>query len=55
LHIFFDDNLNISHVHDIITGLEQKVIEELDIEGLNQIIFHSEPLKERTDGILFKN
>ncbi|MFX1299092.1 MAG: cation diffusion facilitator family transporter, partial [Promethearchaeota archaeon] len=53
LHIFFDDHLNISHVHDIITGLEQKVIEELDIEDLNQIIFHSEPLMGRTDGILF--
>ncbi|KON27621.1 hypothetical protein AC481_04375 [miscellaneous Crenarchaeota group archaeon SMTZ-80] len=55
LHIFFDDNLNISYVHDIITGLEQKVIEELDIEELNQVVFHSEPLKGRTDGILFKN
>lgn len=53
LHIFFDDNLNISHVHEIISGLEQKVIEQLDIEDLNQIIFHSEPLKGRTDGILF--
>ncbi|MFX1493993.1 MAG: cation diffusion facilitator family transporter [Promethearchaeota archaeon] len=53
LHIFFDDNLNISHVHDIITRLEQSVIEQLDIEDLNQIIFHSEPLKGRTDGILF--
>ncbi|MFW9947015.1 MAG: cation diffusion facilitator family transporter [Candidatus Odinarchaeota archaeon] len=53
LHIFLDDNLNISHVHDIITGLEHSVIEQLDIEDLNQIIFHSEPLKGRTDGILF--
>jgi len=53
LHIFFDGSLNISVVHDLITKLEQKVREKLKIENLHEIIFHSEPIKGRTDGIIF--
>ncbi|MFX1496032.1 MAG: cation diffusion facilitator family transporter [Promethearchaeota archaeon] len=53
LHIFFDGRLNISKVHEIITKLEEKVSKSLNIEDLNEIIFHSEPLKGRKDGIIF--
>ncbi|MFW9770876.1 MAG: cation diffusion facilitator family transporter [Candidatus Thorarchaeota archaeon] len=53
LHIFFDGNLNISMVHKIITKLEKKVIKTIKIKNLNEIVFHSEPLKGRKDGIIF--
>jgi len=53
LHIFFDGSLNISVVHDLITKLELKVRNKLKIENLHEIIFHSEPIKGRTEGIIF--
>jgi len=53
LHIFFDGSLNISVVHDLITKIEHKVRDKLKIENLQEIIFHSEPIKGRTEGIIF--
>lgn len=53
LHIFFEGSLNISIVHNIITALEKKVKEEINIKELQEIIFHSEPIAGRTDGIIF--
>ena len=53
LHIFFDGTLNISKVHKIITLLEQDIGELLKQENLTEIILHSEPIKGRTDGIIF--
>jgi len=53
LHIFFDGNLMISKVHEIITLLEQEIGELLREENLTEIILHSEPIEGRTDGVLF--
>jgi len=53
LHIFFDGSLNISIVHNIITDLEEKVKQRLEIKNLQDIIFHSEPLEDKTNGIIF--
>jgi cation diffusion facilitator family transporter len=53
LHIFFDEDLNISYVHDIVTELEKKIKKSVNIKGLNEVILHSEPLKGRTKAILF--
>jgi cation diffusion facilitator family transporter len=53
LHVFFDGSLNISVVHDIITELEQKVRDTINLNNLQDIIFHSEPLKGRKSGIIF--
>ncbi|MFX0058464.1 MAG: cation diffusion facilitator family transporter [Candidatus Hodarchaeota archaeon] len=53
LHIFFDGDLNITYVHDIVTGLEKKVKNSLDIKELHEVIFHTEPLKGRTNAIFF--
>ena len=53
LHIFFNGKLNISMVHEIVSNLEKKVKETLNIKELHEIIFHSEPLKGRTNAILF--
>ncbi|MFX1411807.1 MAG: cation diffusion facilitator family transporter [Promethearchaeota archaeon] len=53
LHIFFEGSLNISIVHDLISELEIKVKDKLKIENLHEIIFHSEPIKGRTNGIIF--
>ena len=53
LHIFFDGFLNISIVHNIITDLEEEVRKRLEIKNLQEIIFHSEPMKGRTNGIIF--
>jgi cation diffusion facilitator family transporter len=44
LHVLFDGNLNISKVHDIITNLENKIRRSLEIENLDEIILHSEPI-----------
>ena len=44
LHILFDGNLNIAKVHDIITNLENKIRKNLQIENLDEIILHSEPI-----------
>ncbi|MHA2289622.1 MAG: cation transporter dimerization domain-containing protein [Promethearchaeota archaeon] len=53
LHIFFDGALNISKVHDLITKVEQKMKNALQIENLREIILHSEPLEGRSEGIIF--
>jgi hypothetical protein len=53
LHIFFNGSLNISVVHDLITKLEHKVRDKLQIENLHEIIFHSEPIEGITHGIIF--
>ena len=53
LHIFFDGSLNISVVHNIISKLEQRVKDKLEIENLHEIIFHSEPIEGITKGIIF--
>lgn len=52
LHVFFDGSLNISEVHENISQLEQK-IREINIENLQEIVLHSEPLEGRTDGTIF--
>jgi len=51
LHVFIDGALNISRVHTLITKVEQQIKKKLQIENLNEVILHSEPLKGRTDGI----
>ncbi|MFX1406986.1 MAG: cation-efflux pump [Promethearchaeota archaeon] len=53
VHIFFNGDLNISYVHNIVTKLEKKVKKKLNIEELKEIIFHTEPLKGRTNGEIF--
>jgi len=53
LHIFFDGSLKISLVHNIITDLEEEVMKRLEVKNLQEIIFHSEPLEDRTDGFFF--
>ena len=54
LHVFFDGTLNISRVHTLITEVEQQIKNTLKIENLNEIILHSEPIKGRTEGVIFK-
>jgi len=49
MHVLFDGNLNISKVHDIITNLENKIRKNLDIENLDEIILHSEPIKQNSN------
>jgi len=53
VHVFFNGDLNISYVHNILTKLEKKVKKSLNIEELQEIIFHSEPLRGRKNGIIF--
>ncbi|MFX1447139.1 MAG: cation diffusion facilitator family transporter [Promethearchaeota archaeon] len=55
LHIFFDGLLNISQVHKLITNIEQKIKRTLNIENLTEIILHSEPLKGRSEGVIFED
>lgn len=52
VHVFFDGSLNISQVHEYTSDLEKK-IKDLNVKNLQEVILHSEPLKGRTDGILF--
>jgi cation diffusion facilitator family transporter len=52
LHIFFEGGLNINTVHEDIEVIKQK-IENLNIENLENIYLHSEPVEGRTDGKLF--
>ncbi|MFX1239035.1 MAG: cation transporter dimerization domain-containing protein, partial [Promethearchaeota archaeon] len=53
IHVFFNNDLNIAHVHNLITKIEEEIKQELKIENLKNVILHSEPIKGRTDGILF--
>ena len=55
LHIFFDGSLNISQAHNYISELEKSIRDELGIDNLDSVFLHSEPMENRTDGILFKN
>jgi cation diffusion facilitator family transporter len=54
LHIFFDGSLNISQIHNYISELEKDIRDELGIDNLDSIFLHSEPMEDRTDGVLFK-
>ncbi|MBY8984738.1 MAG: cation diffusion facilitator family transporter [Candidatus Lokiarchaeota archaeon] len=53
LHIFFDGSLNISQTHTYISELEKSIRDELGIDNLDSVFLHSEPMENRTDGILF--
>ena len=53
LHVFFDGSLNISKVHDYVTSLENEIRENVKLFNLNDIILHSEPVKDRTNGTIF--
>jgi len=53
LHVFFDGVLNITRVHTLITEVEQKIKNTLNIENLTEVILHSEPFEGRTEGIIF--
>jgi len=53
LHVFFNGALNITRVHTLITKIEQKIKNTLQIENLTEVILHSEPLEGRTEGIIF--
>ena len=55
VHIFFDGSLNISQIHNYISELERNIRDELGIDNLDSIFLHSEPIKERTDGVVFNN
>lgn len=55
LHIFFDGSLNISQTHNYISEIEKNIRDELGIDNLDSVFLHSEPMENRTDGILFKN
>ncbi len=53
LHVFFEGSLNISMIHKEINELENKIRTNLNIEKLEEVILHSEPLKGRIDGTIF--
>ena len=53
MHVFFDGSLNILQIHTYISELEKEIREELGIDNLDSIFLHSEPMEDRTDGILF--
>ncbi|MFW9897251.1 MAG: cation diffusion facilitator family transporter [Candidatus Thorarchaeota archaeon] len=53
LHIFFDESLNISQIHDNISEIEKDIRDELGIDNLDSIFLHSEPVEDRTDAVLF--
>ncbi|MHA2180232.1 MAG: cation diffusion facilitator family transporter, partial [Promethearchaeota archaeon] len=55
VHIFFSGSLNISQTHNFITEIEKNIRDELGIDNLDSIFLHSEPLEDRTDGVLFKD
>jgi len=52
-HVFFESSLNIAFVHECITNIENEIREKLKISNLKDIILHSEPFTDRTDGIIF--
>ena len=52
-HVFFDSDLNIADVHEIITKIEHDIRDQLNIGNLKEIILHSEPFTDRTDGVIF--
>lgn len=53
MHVFFEDKLNISEVHEYIEELEKEIKNKLKIDYLQEVILHSEPLEGRTNGIIF--
>ncbi|MHA1292696.1 MAG: cation diffusion facilitator family transporter [Promethearchaeota archaeon] len=53
MHIFFPGNLNISIVHNYLTEIEREICNKLKNYNLKEIILHSEPIKGRSDGVLF--
>lgn len=52
-HVFFNSTLNIADVHECITSIEQDIRKQLKIGNLKEIILHSEPFTDLTDGIIF--
>ena len=52
LHVFFDDSLNISKVHEHTSELEHQIL-SLKIENLQEVILHPEPFTGRQNGIFF--
>ncbi len=53
LHVFFDGSLNITDVHNYVSLLEEEIREHVKLFNLNDIILHSEPEKDRTNGVIF--
>jgi divalent metal cation (Fe/Co/Zn/Cd) transporter len=53
LHVFFDGSLNITDVHNYVSLLENEIRDQVKLFNLNDIILHSEPEKDRTNGIIF--
>ena len=53
LHVFFDGSLNITDVHNYVSLLESEIREQVKLFNLNDIILHSEPEKDRTNGVIF--
>jgi len=53
IHIFFHGALNISQIHNYITELERSFRQQLEIENLDSIFLHSEPIRAGKKGILF--
>ncbi|MBD3254870.1 MAG: cation diffusion facilitator family transporter [Candidatus Lokiarchaeota archaeon] len=54
IHIFFEGSINIALVHHYTSELEEE-IRNLKIKDLQEIIIHAEPVKGRTDGVIFAN
>ena len=53
LHVFFDGSLNITDVHNYVSLLESEIRDQVKLFNLNDIILHSEPEKDRTNGVIF--
>ncbi len=53
LHVFLDDDLNISLVHSIITELEELIKINLKEKKIKDVLIHTEPITGRSDGIFF--
>ncbi|MHA2088309.1 MAG: cation transporter dimerization domain-containing protein, partial [Promethearchaeota archaeon] len=53
LHIFFDGSLNVSQTHDYTSEIEISIRDALGIDNLDSILLHSEPMEDRTDGVIF--
>ncbi|TFG23065.1 MAG: cation diffusion facilitator family transporter [Promethearchaeota archaeon] len=53
IHVFFEGSLNIGDVHDYVTSLESQIRDQVKFFNLDDIILHSEPIKDRTNGVLF--
>ncbi len=52
-HIFFEGSLNIAKIHHYISELENIIREKLEIDNLDTIFLHSEPVEEQKEGTIF--